>query len=191
MIIESPPKLYSREEYLELEETAEYKNEYHNGQIIPMTGGTTEHNRLALNFCNQFLVKFEEHNYPIFIGDVKVHIPAHNIDTYPDVMILKDEPIYDQDKHTVILNPTVIVEVLSQSTQNYDKGEKFEYYRSLSSFQEYVLIDQYKYQVEQYIKQGEGEWLFKEYKGQDCILNIVSFSWQIALSKLYKNVKIV
>ncbi|MBL1208544.1 Uma2 family endonuclease [Geminocystis sp. GBBB08] len=188
MIAQLEKTYYSVEEYLELEETAEYKSEYHDGKIIAMTGGTTNHNKIALNFCYNFKFLTKGKNYEIYINDVRLSIPLDRRYTYPDIMIFDDRPLYEGDKKTTVTNPLVIIEVLSNSTQNYDKGEKFKSYRSIKSFQEYILIDQYSFSVEQFIKECQGEWKFKEYLGENQILKLGKIDFEISFSDIYEGV---
>jgi len=188
MVIQTQKQYYSPEEYLELEETAEYKNEYRDGEIIPMTGGTTNHNKIAGNFYKKFPSTIEGQNYDVYIGDVKVSIPNYRLYTYPDVMVIKGEPIYESKGKNVVTNPTLIVEVLSNYTKNYDRTDKFKFYRSIPTFQEYILIDQYSFAVEQFIKQAAGQWLFKEYESEDAVLVLDSVNFQIPLHDIYERV---
>ncbi|WP_324281865.1 Uma2 family endonuclease [Cyanobacterium aponinum UTEX 3221] len=191
MIAQLEKNYYSVEEYFELEETAEYKSEYHDGEIIPMTGSTTNHNKIALNFCYNFKSITKGKNYEIYINDVRLSIPHQRRYTYPDIMIIKDKPIYEGDKQTTVTNPLIIIEVLSNSTENYDKGEKFKSYRSIKSFQEYILIDQYSFSVEQFIKESEGEWKFKEYLGENQVLKLGKIDFELSFSDIYEGVNFV
>jgi len=159
---------YTPEEYLALEESTEEKHEYHDGEIIPMTGGTTNHNTLSINFVFAFLSAFNNQNYQVYINDVRLWIENDRRYTYPDVMVVKGEPVYQGENKTCITNPFLIVEVLSKSTQNYDQGDKFDAYRSLSSLQEYILIDQYKYYVKQFAKNPEGKWVLTDHLGKEA-----------------------
>ncbi|WP_373527302.1 Uma2 family endonuclease [Nostoc sp.] len=188
MVLQTEKRNYTPQEYLELEDNAEYKNEYRDGEIIQMTGGTTNHNKIALNFCRKFPLTVQEQDYDIYIGDVKLSIPRYHIYTYPDVMVIKGKPIYEGIGTTIITNPLLIVEVLSNSTKNYDKTDKFKYYRSLADFQEYIMIDQYSFSVEQFAKQAEGQWIFKEYEGEEAVLILNSIDFQIALREIYERV---
>ncbi|BDI14430.1 hypothetical protein ANSO36C_02320 [Nostoc cf. commune SO-36] len=188
MVLQTEKRYYTPEEYLELEEKAEYKNEYRDGEIIPMTGGTTNHNNIAGNFYKKFPLTVQGQDYEIYIGDVKLSIFRYRINTYPDVMVIKGKPIYEGTGKTIITNPLLIVEVLSNSTKNYDKTDKFKYYRSIPGFQEYIMIDQYSFAVEQFAKQAEGQWIFKEYEGEDAVLVLDSIDFQIALRDIYERV---
>jgi Uma2 family endonuclease len=181
-------RYYSPEEYLKLEEKAEYKNEYRDGAIVPMTGGTTNHNNIAGNFYVQILLALREKKYNIYIGDVRLWISRYRIYTYPDVMVIKGNPVYEGTGTTTVTNPLLIVEVLSNSTKNYDGGDKFDFYRSLARFQEYILIDQYRFYVKQFAKNQEGKWVLTEYEGEDSILVLESVEFQISFQELYQRV---
>ncbi len=153
-----------------------------------MTGGTTNHNKIAGNFYKKFPDNIDGQNYETYINDVKLWIPKYHIYTYPDVMVIKGKPVYEGSGTTKIINPLLIVEVFSNSAKNYDRGDKFKYYRSIPSFQEYILIDQYSFAVEQYAKQSKGQWLFKEYEGENAILNLDSVNLEIYFQDIYVRV---
>ncbi|MCX7596181.1 MAG: Uma2 family endonuclease [Fischerella sp.] len=182
-------RYYTPEEYLELEEAADYKSEYIDGQIIPMAGGTTNHNQIALNLSTELNFAFKRQNYRVYMGDVRLWIPKRRIYTYPDVMVLTGEPEYFNNRTDTILNPQVIVEVLSKSTKGYDCEDKFETYRTIDSFQEYLLIDQARIHVEQYSKTAKKRWLMREYDEEDEAISLASISFQISLQDLYNKVK--
>ena len=148
-------KIYTTEEYLTLEEKAEQKHEYRNGEIIAMAGGTINHNEIVTNLCTLLKIALKRQKYRIFIGDVRLWIPRNNQYTYPDVMVISGEPIF-HNGNTTITNPLLVMEVLSQSNQDYDRGTKFTYYRSIPELQEYILIDQYSCKIEQFSKNNQG-----------------------------------
>ncbi|WP_354635951.1 Uma2 family endonuclease [Planktothricoides raciborskii] len=181
-------RTYTPEEYLALEETAEYKSEYHDGEIIPMTGGTTNHNQITLNVCRKFPYTIKEQKYRVFAADVRLWIPATRRYVYPDVMVIQGKPIYQGKNTTTVTNPTIIVEVLSKSTEGYDKTDKFRFYRSISTFQEYILIDQNCYHIEIYSKTGEKQWQFTEYDSEQDVISLASVEFQFTLSELYEQV---
>lgn len=188
MVVQTEKHHYTPEEYLELEEKAEYKNEYRDGEIISMTGGTTNHNKIAGNFYKKFPLTINGQDYEVYIGDVKLSIPDYRIYTYPDIMVVKGQPIYAGTGTTVITNPSLIVEVLSNSTKSYDKTDKFKYYRSIPEFQEYIMIDQYSFSVEQFAKQTAEQWLFQEYEGEEAVLALKTIDFQISLREIYERV---
>lgn len=179
---------YTPEEYLQLEEKADSKNEYRDGEIIPMTGGTTNHNKLAGNFYVCLSLALNDLNYEVYIGDVKLWIPRYREFTYPDVMVIEGQPVYYGTNTTTVTNPRLIAEVLSKSTKDYDCSDKFLYYRSIPEFQEYILIDQTRYYVMQYVKTSENQWIMTEYEAEEDNLILASINVELSLSQLYKKV---
>jgi Uma2 family endonuclease len=182
-------RYYTPEEYLELEEAADYKSEYIDGQIIPMAGGSTNHNRIALNLSTDLNFAFRQQDYEVFMGDVRLWIPKKCIYTYPDVMVVAGEPEYFNNRTDTILNPRVIVEVLSKSTNGYDYEDKFESYRTIATFQEYLLIDQTRIHVDQFSKTGKKQWALREYDEEDEAIALATVPFQISLLDLYNKVK--
>ena len=181
-------RYFTEEQYLALEETAEDKSEYIDGKIIPITGGSTNHNQIAGNLYIALTLALKKQNYRIFIGAVRLWVPKVRLYTYPDVMVIFGEPEYHNNRTDMITNPQVIVEVLSKSTKNYDRGEKFTFYKSIPSFREYILIDQTKINVEQYSKTENKRWLYSEYDEEDTALVFNSFQLEVPLSAIYKKV---
>jgi Uma2 family endonuclease len=182
-------KYFSVEDYLTLEEAAEYKSEYIDGQIIPVAGGSTNHNQIALNFSSELNFAFKRLDYRVFMGDVRLWIPQKRIFTYPDVMVVAGEPEYFNNRTDTITNPSVIIEVLSKSTQSYDKGEKFDAYRTIATFQEYVLIDQNRIYIEQYSKTAKKQWTLYEHDEEDETISLTSVEFQISLTDIYNKIK--
>ncbi|MEH2424888.1 MAG: Uma2 family endonuclease [Nostoc sp.] len=182
-------RYYTPEEYLELEEAADYKSEYINGQIIPMAGGTINHNQIALNLSTDLNFAFKRQSYRVYMGDVRLWIAQKRTYTYPDVMILADEPEYFDNRRDIIVNPQIIVEVLSKSTKGYDREDKFEAYRTISTFQEYLLIDQTRIHVDQFSKTGKKQWTLREYDEEDEAIALVTVPFEISLQDLYNKVK--
>ncbi|MEC4817020.1 MAG: Uma2 family endonuclease [Scytonema sp. PMC 1069.18] len=188
MVIQTEKRYYTPEEYLILEEKAVDRHEYRDGEIITMPGGTTNHNQIALNFCRKFPLKIENQDYYIYINDVRLWIAQYRFYTYPDVMVIKGKPVYEGTGTTNVTNPSIIVEVLSKSTQDYDRTDKFIYYRSIPEFQEYILIDQYRFYIAQYFKQEEGQWVFNDYQGEEAVLKLASVNFEISFPDLYERV---
>ena len=178
---------YTPEEYLRLEEEAEYKSEYRDGEIILMTGGTTNHNEISGNLYSNLKFNLKQQNYRVYIADIRLWIPRHRVYTYPDVMLIQGEPIYADKGTTTITNPVMIAEVLSPSTQNYDQGDKFTYYRSIPEMREYILISQQRYHVMQYAKTESG-WLLSEYEAEDSVIRLASVDIELELGNLYAGV---
>ena len=188
MLTATDTKYYTPEEYLALEETSEDKNEYRQGEIIPMVGATTNHNQIAGNFYRRFPLTINNQDYYTYMETVRLWLSDYSIYTYPDVMVIKGQPLYQGNSQSNVINPLIIVEVLSNSTQAYDRGDKFKFYRSLPTFQEYILIEQSSYSVERYYKQKDDQWLIDFVTGENAVLQLVSVDWQISLQDLYQRV---
>ncbi len=181
-------KKYTHQEYLDFEVTSEERHEYINGEIRKMAGGTPNHGRIVLNFGSILNFSLRGKGYSVFVTDQRVWIPEKNIYTYPDLMIIEGEIQLQEGRKDTITNPYLIAEVLSNSTQSYDRNDKFKFYRSIPSFQEYVLIDQYSPQVEHYRKTDTNQWLFTEYQGLNSILTLGVGGMTIALADIYNQV---
>ncbi|NCS55405.1 MAG: Uma2 family endonuclease, partial [Microcystis aeruginosa G13-05] len=119
---------------------------------------------------------------------VRLWLSDYSIYTYPDVMVIKGQPLYQGNSQSNVINPLIIVEVLSNSTQAYDRGDKFKFYRSLPTFQEYILIEQSSYSVERYYKQKDDQWLIDFVTGENAVLQLVPVDWQISFQDLYQRV---
>lgn len=180
---------YSPEEYLEIETAAEYKSEYRDGQIIPMAGGTPNHNRIAGNFYASLNFALKGQRYDVFIGDMRLWIPQVRLFTYPDVMVVSGQLQFAEGRRDTIINPLIIAEVLSESTANYDRGEKFRLYRTIPTLQEYLLISQAEMHVEQFAKTADHKWILSEYDGQDSILTLNHIEFQVSLTDIYDQVE--
>lgn len=179
---------YSVEEYLALEETSESKHEYWDGEIVVMAGGTTNHNEIAGNFYSHFKMAMRGQGYKIYIGDVKLSIPRHRLYTYPDIMVISGVPVYEETGITIVTNPTLIIEVLSNSTHNYDRTNKFKMYRSITTLQEYILIDQYSANIEQFAKNSQSQWVLTECESIQDTLVLNSMAFEMSLESLYEGV---
>ena len=169
-------------------EKCDYKSEYRYGEILPMKGSTTNHNQIAGNIYAFLKFALRGQNYRVFINDIRLWIPRYNLYTYPDVMLVEGTPQYEQNSKTTLTNPSMIVEVLSRSTQAHDQADKFRFYRSIPAFKEYILIDQYQRYAEQYAKAETGKWVLTEYESTDSILSFATVDFQIAFADLYESV---
>lgn len=168
-------KTYSTEEYLALELESAVRHEFRNGEIVEMTGGTPAHNEINGNLLMMLKLALRGQPYWVFVTDQRLWIPECNLYTYPDVM-LAAKPLQLQEGRTdTVINAIFIAEVLSKSTRSYDLDEKFAAYRTIPTFHEYLLIDQYSPQVSHYIKQGDNQWLFTDIQLQKVALNSLRF----------------
>jgi Uma2 family endonuclease len=182
-------KDFTLQEYLQLEEKSDLKNEYINGRIIPMAGGTVNHNRIAGNFYAVLNFALKQEDNEVFNSDMRLWIPKQRIYTYPDITIIIGEPEFFDNRQDTITNPKIIIEVLSKSTENYDRECKFKAYRTIPSFEEYLLVEQNKISIEHYSKTANKRWSLQEYDEEDKLINFVSIPLEIRLQDLYNKVK--
>ncbi|ASF47513.1 Uma2 family endonuclease [Methylovulum psychrotolerans] len=179
---------YTAEDYLATEALADFKSEYYAGEVFPMAGGSINHNQIVINLCIIFGLAFKKQPYRVLAGDVKLHTPGFESFTYPDVMVIKDPPAYWQDRRDTVCSAVLVVEVLSDSTKDYDRGDKFAVYRQLAELQDYILISQDKIHVEHYSRQAPQQWLMTEYTSLDAVLTVAALATDLALSDLYDKV---
>lgn len=179
---------YSPSEYLEQEIASSERHEFIDGDIVLMTGGTPNHNRIAGNLLMELKIALKRQPYEVFVADQRLWIPQANIYTYPDVMVMAEPLEMATNRTDTVVNPIMVAEVLSKSTQNYDHVEKFAAYRTIERLQEYVLLDQYSYHVEQYVKTAPNRWLFIEYVGLDAVVDLNALDVQVSMADLYTKV---
>jgi Uma2 family endonuclease len=184
-----PARLYTPEEYLALEDKAEYRHEYRQGEITPMAGGSTQHNRICLNIAGSLNEALVDKAYEVFMADVKLWLPSEQLYTYPDVMVVTEAVNYHLDRSDIILNPQVIIEVLSKSTEDYDRSGKFAQYRTLESFSEYLLIDQTQIRIEHYVKQTPKRWVLESLDATDQQIVFETIPFAISIDTLYRKVQ--
>lgn len=184
------PRLYTLEEYLRREEKAKEKHEYYNGQIIrtPMAKGP--HNIISMNIGSALKValKTAEKRYIVFSSDQKVYLPTLNFGLYPDALVVCETPQYWDDNQILLINPILIVEVLSKSTKSYDRGDKFREYKTLPSFLEYVLIEQTQCQAETFFREEPDLWRNTIVTDPVGILALHSIGCSIQMADIYEHI---
>lgn len=186
------PKYMSLDAYFQAEEKSLTKNEYHNGTVIPMAGGKLRHNRLAQKMASiiDAFIDEKELDYIVSNSDTKIRIETFEKIVYPDAVVICDTPTYFNGREDTITNPLLVVEVLSTSTQKHDRTTKFEMYRTIPSFCEYVLIYQDRRHVAVWTKQRDGAWLPKDYIGEEAIATLCMVQdCPISLARLYRGLK--
>ena len=189
MIAQVETKTYTAQEYLEAEVNSLDRHEFINGEIILMAGGSPDHNEISANLIGALKLALKGKPYRTFNSDQRLWVPQLNNYTYPDLMVVA-KPIELQSGRTdTITNPVFIAEVLSKGTRAYDRDDKFTAYRSIPSFQEYLLIDQYRLRVEQYSKTDANKWIFSEYSSTGDRLMLMSVQVEIAIADLYENIE--
>jgi Uma2 family endonuclease len=178
---------YTPEQYLALERQASHKSEYVNGGIFAMAGASKEHNQIAFNLAGELHSQLKNGPCLAYVTDLRVKVSTTGLYTYPDVAALCHEPDFEDAQMDTLLNPSVIIEILSPSTEAYDRGDKFAHYRRLPSLIEYVLINQDKIRVEHYIRQDR-QWVLTEMDRLDDTLCLISIQCQIPLREIYAKV---
>ncbi len=181
----------SLEEYRALSETAEERYEYCNGEIISMPGGSPAHSRIAVDISTFLNLAVRDTNFQIYNGDLRIWIPSYNHGTYADVFAIDGELEFNGDRNDEILNPLLIVEVLSPSTEAYDRGDKFRKYRSLGSFCEYLLVSQSEPYVEQYHnldRQSSNHWQLQICDRPDRTITLQSLNIEIPMQEIYRRI---
>jgi len=181
-------KYITPEEYLALEEKAEYKSEYYQGEIFAMSGASFNHNVIAGNCYAGIHQIFRGRNCTVFNSDMRVLVRENGLYTYPDVSVICGEIKFSEGRNDTITNPSLIVEVLSKSTKDYDRGEKFELYRALPTLEDYVLIHQDKVHIEHFHKQADGKWLLTDICLLEETLMLESVEVSLSVRDLYEKV---
>ena len=148
----------SEQEYLAFERAAEERHEYADGEIFAMSGGTWEHSLIAGNIIRELSTALLERPCAVHGSDMRIHIPATRRYTYSDVLVVCGQPVFTDEARDTLVNPTLIVEVLSDSTESYDRGDKFEHYETVPSLRDYVLVSQKKVRIEHFQRQADGTW---------------------------------
>jgi Uma2 family endonuclease len=182
---------YTIAEYLALEERSDIRHEFHAGEMLAMSGGTFAHSRINMNFSGLLHARLKGHPcYPLDIN-MRVRIGRRLDYVYADTSIVCGAPQFDPDdpKKTTILNPRVVIEVLSESTESYDRGVKFELYREVPSLEEYVLVSQREPLIESFLRQPDGTWSFKPWKGLEGTVTLRSLEITVPLSEVYVGVE--
>jgi Uma2 family endonuclease len=189
MSVHSRPVL-SPEEYLALERAAERKSEYRDGEMIGMTGASRRHSLIAGNFFVEMANQLKGRPCEAHINDLRVLIAASRVYTYPDIVVVCGEPELADRYRDTLTNPAVLIEVLSPSTEAYDRGEKFGYYRTLASLREYLLVSQDRPKVDQFICQPDGQrWLLSMETDLTGTIVLSSIGCQVAMADVYRSVK--
>jgi Uma2 family endonuclease len=184
----SPVTKLTEQEYLALDRAAEFKSEFLDGEIFAMSGGSMHHSRLQRNLTTELSAGLKG-DCEAFTSDLKVRVSARMY-TYPDVSVVCGKPLLADETHDVLLNPVAIVEVLSPSTEKYDRGLKFQHYRTIDSLREYILVDQDQVRIEQYTRQADDTWTLHDYQGRDAEMKIESIGVSIPLRRIYDRVEL-
>ena len=182
-------KYISPEDYLKMEEVSPVKHEYFDGEIFQMAGASDNHNTLAMNVAAELHQQLKKRDCKVYQNDMRLYIEKEEIYVYPDIMAVCGKPKIKKYKSLDnILNPVLIVEVLSSSTADYDKGAKFEQYRTIESFKEYILVSQDTKQITRYTKQKNGSWVLMDFIGDKTEVELVSIDCKLTMDDVYDKV---
>jgi Uma2 family endonuclease len=178
-------------EYLDVERAADSKSEFFDGEMFAMAGGTPMHSLIATNLAVEFSNHLRGRPCVPFNSDLRMKVEATGLFTYPDLSVICGELQFANDSDDTIVNPTVLAEVLSNATEAYDRGKKFEHYRRISTLKEYLLVSQWEPRIEQFLRQPSGDWLLRQSAGLDATLIIPSLDITVSLARVFANVKFV
>jgi len=177
------------EEYLARERTADYKSEYFDGEIFAMAGASEPHILIVSSISAKLYAQLEQRPCKVYSNDMRLKVSPTGLYTYPDVVVVCGEAQFEDDEIDTLLNPTLIVEVLSKSTEGRDRGTKFEHYSKLDSLQEYLLVAQNRPRGELFTKEGKGRWLLAAFENLEDIVKLASIDCELALQDIYLKVK--
>lgn len=183
-----PKPRITPEEYLDLERTAEGRSEYLAGEMFLMSGGTREHTQIATNISAEITFFFKDKPCVIYPFNMRTKVAQTGLYTYPDIVAVCGEAAFEDENLDTLVNPTLIIEVLSESTESYDRGRKFAHYRSIKSLREYVLVSQWECWVERFLRREDGSWAYSECTDPGGSLELTSIACAIPLSTVYHKV---
>lgn len=179
-------KIMTQAEYLEMERTSlNIKHEFYDGEIFAMAGAGRTHNEISSNFVGELRNQFKAKNSGCKAVSSDLRVKIENNYTYPDVVVYCRDAEFEDAKLDILKNPVVIIEILSDSTEAFDRGDKFEYYKAIPSLQEYILVSQKKHWVGQFTRKDSGKWEYGSYQSMDQVLKMESIDCELPLSEIY------
>lgn len=180
---------YTLDEYFQLEHASEVKYEYWQGEVFAMSGASPAHVQVQVNLITMLRSQLRGRPYRIFSSDMRLKVPSYPPYRYPDLSALCGQPVFEVlGGLEVLTNPTLIVEILSPTTEAFDRGDKFTYYKSIPSFVEYLLIAQHRPHVGQYMKQSQDVWEYREWNSLEAVLHLPALACDVALDELYQDI---
>jgi Uma2 family endonuclease len=191
MGVAEPVKRLTEVEYLDLERSLESKNEFFGGEMFAMSGGTPLHSQIATNLAREIGNKLKDRDCIPYNSDLRLKVEATGLFTYPDLSVVCGPLQFAPGTDDTVVNPTLIIEVLSDSTEAYDRGKKFENYRQMPSLREYLLVSQKEPRIEQFIRQENEQWLLREAAGLEATLALPSLEIKISLAEVFAGVEFV
>lgn len=183
-----PRQKWTPEEYLAFERASDQRHEFLDGEVVAMAGANERDNLITGNTYATLHAQLRRRPCLVYPSDMRVQVSPTGLYTYPDITVVCATPKFEDEHRDTLLNPTVIIEVLSSSTESYDRGKKFQHYRHLDSLQEYVLISQDSYRIERYTRQPDNQWLLADVSESDGILELSSIQCTLAAADVYEKV---
>ena len=183
-----PKTFITPEEYLALDRKAEVKSEYYAGQVIAFAGASKRHNLIVANVLAGIHRQLMDRPCNVYPSDMRVRVSKTGMYAYPDVVVTCGEEQFADDNSDILLNPIVLIEVLSESTANYDRGDKFEHYRRIESLREYILVSQELYRADQYVRQNDTQWLLTEFHRAEDTIKFSSINCELAVKEIYAKI---
>lgn len=185
---QNPETFLTEEEYLAIERRAEFRSEFFGGEMFAMSGASRRHNRIVTNLVSSLDNQLRERPCNVYSSDMRVKIPATGLYTYPDVVVTCGEEEFADEEFDILLNPLVVIEVLSDSTEAYDRGKKFEHYQSVGSLSTYVLVSQNSMRVETFARRDGGAWLYTEAHEEGAVAEIEAVRCEMEIEDVYAKV---
>ena len=187
-VVQQTEKTYTAEDYLKLERKDAGKQEYSNGKVVSSSGSSRRHNLIGSNTTIAIGSRVRGHKCEVYVNDMRVKLAPHNY-CYPDVVVVNGEPQFEGKELDILLNPTVIVEIMSKATLNHDKTEKLDRYLAMESVREIMLVKEEEMRVEHYHKQTQNQWTYKIYGNREDIISIESVNCKISMGEIYAQIK--
>ncbi len=184
-----PKRFFTPREYLALEKDAQYRSEYVNGEIFTMTGATKPHINIVTNLTGSLFNLLKDKDCEVYANQMRVRTPDTTFYTYPNIAVVCGDPVLEDQASATLVNPCLIIEVLSPSTEAYDRTKKFAAYRSIPSLKEYVMVAQSECRVTTYSRHDDGEWRFAEFTNMTDIVNFASIDCALPLEQIYWRVQ--
>jgi Uma2 family endonuclease len=189
MAVANPVHKLTEAEYLEIERRAEFRSEFLDGEMFAMSGGTSSHSLIASNLNFAMRLQLKGRPCVVYTSDMRVKVQASGLYTYPDLSVACGQREFEDENEDILLNPIVVVEILSDSREAYDRGQKFALYRQIPSLREYLLVNQHEPLVEQYVRQDNGQWLLGDMAGLESKLVLPSVGITIEMADVYTNIR--
>jgi Uma2 family endonuclease len=184
-----PKKLLTEAEYLAIERTADFKSEFYKGEMFAMAGASHQHNEIKDNLVGELCNRLKPHGCRTYSSDQKLKVERTGLYTYPDVIIVCGRPQFDPEASDVLLNPQVILEVLSESTESYDRGKKFPHYQRLPSLKEYVVVSQERVSLERFVRQSDETWTLTVFDDPAGEFALATVPVRIPMADVYRGVE--